>query len=225
MSRSVPSRDITRREFAKLAGTAVAVTAVASATGGCVGGADSEPVETPSYSFGKDTSVESAPGKRILVTYATGKGSTVGVAEAIGKTLGERGFAVDVKPAKEKPSPAGYDAVVIGSAVNGGQWLPEAVEYAKTNARALAGMPVALFCVHAMNVGDSEKSRTKRLAYLDAVREVVKPCGEGFFAGVMELSGLGGWVWGTFDLGVEGDARDWDAIAAWARELELGAPA
>ena len=36
--------------------------------------------------------------KRVLVGYATRTGSTVGVAEAIGKTLGERGFDVEVKP-------------------------------------------------------------------------------------------------------------------------------
>lgn len=64
--------------------------------------------------------------RRILVGYATRNGSTTGVAEKIGETLGERGYSVDVVPLKERSSPEGYDAVVLGSAVNGGQWLPEA---------------------------------------------------------------------------------------------------
>ena len=35
---------------------------------------------------------------KILVTYASRTGSTVGVAEAIGKTLAESGLQVDVRP-------------------------------------------------------------------------------------------------------------------------------
>jgi len=55
------------------------------------------------------------------------------VAEAIGRTLGERGYAVDVKPLRDKPSPGGYDAVVVGSAINGGAWLPEAIGWVESN--------------------------------------------------------------------------------------------
>ena len=40
---------------------------------------------------------------RILVTYATRAGSTAEVAAAIAETLAARGYAVDVKPVKEKP--------------------------------------------------------------------------------------------------------------------------
>ncbi len=36
--------------------------------------------------------------EKILVTYATCTGSTVGVAEAIGKTLAESGLEVEVLP-------------------------------------------------------------------------------------------------------------------------------
>ena len=108
--------------------------------------------------------------QRILVTYATRTGSTVGVASAIGETLAARGYRVDVKPVNENPSLDDYQAVIMGSAVNGGQWLPEAVEFVKNHQQTLKQMPVALFCVHGINMGDDERSQKWRYAYLNAIR-------------------------------------------------------
>jgi len=163
--------------------------------------------------------------KRVLVGYATGTGSTAGVAEAIGKTLAARGFAVDVRPMKERPSVQGYDAVVLGSAINGGLWLPEAVEYLEANREALAAVPVSLFCVHAMNCGSSPKETKRRLAYLDKERVLVTPAAEGFFAGQTpsgaESNPIARWVFRAFGGNVAGDVRNWDAIEAWAESVPV----
>lgn len=159
-------------------------------------------------------------GRRVLVAYATGRGSTVGVADAIGKTLAGRGFEVDVRPMKDRPSTQGYDAAVLGSAINGGQWLPEAVSFLEANRSALESLPVSLFCVHAMNRGDDPKKTRRRLAYLDKERALVTPAAEGFFAGVGPLgentNPVALWAFRLFGGDVEGDGRDWNAIAAWA---------
>ncbi len=163
--------------------------------------------------------------KKVLVGYATKTGSTVGVAEEIGRTLGTRGYAVDVKPLKETPSLDGYDAVVLGSAINGGKWLPEAVEYAENNAAALCELPVAVFCVHAMNTGDDERALKKRRAYIDNIRATIEPADEGYFAGVgpkqAESSAFTRWMFRAFGGDVEGDGRDWDKIRAWAQAVAI----
>lgn len=159
---------------------------------------------------------------RILVTYATRAGSTAEVATAIAATLTERGFQVEVKPVKENPSIQGYQAVLIGSAIRIGNWLPEAVEFVKTNQQILNHLPVALFTVHMLNTGDDEVSRAARLAYLNQVRPLLPRAEEIYFSGKMDYSTLP-----FFDRllakAVEkqtgtppGDFRDWDEIRNWA---------
>ena len=161
--------------------------------------------------------------KRILVTYATRAGSTSEVAASIGVTLSQRGFAVDVKPVKDNPTPTGYQAVIMGSAIRMGNWLPEAVDYIKKNSLALNGMPIALFTVHMLNTAEDETSRAARLAYLDAVRPLLTRAEETFFAGKFDFSRLSflDRMISKMVKAVEGDARDWNKINAWANTIQL----
>ena len=108
--------------------------------------------------------------KRVLVTYATRAGSTAEIAAAVAETLAARGYAVDVKPVKENPKLDGYSAVVLGSAIRVGKWLPEAVNFVKAHQAALNAVPSALCTVHMLNTGGDQASQTARAAYLDAVR-------------------------------------------------------
>ncbi len=157
---------------------------------------------------------------KVLVAYASKCGSTGEVAEAIAKELVARGKAVDVRLAQNVSDLNGYQAVIVGSAIRMGQWLPEAVKFVKTNQQVLGYVPVALFCVHIQNRGDDETSRQNRLAYLDAVRPLLQPVDEAFFAGRFDRHGaalmLPGWlarIVPTFDL------RDWKKIRAWADSI------
>lgn len=211
----------TRRRFL----TAAALMATGAVALDLSRGVDFGPAEgdvaTPSETYEGDGAMD----RRVLVGYATRTGSTVGVAEEVGRALGERGFAVDVRPLKERPAIAGYDAVVLGSAVNGGQWLPEAVRWAEENRTALAGIPTALFSVHIMNLGDDERAAAKRAAYTKAVRALVRPADEAFFAGkgpaAEDTSLIARWAFKAFGGGGEGDCRDWDAIRDWAARARI----
>ena len=85
--------------------------------------------------------------QKILVTYASRTGSTVGVAETIGKTLGKNGAQVDVLPMQEVKDITLYEAVVAGSAIQNQQWLPEAMQFMQTNRATLKQKPFAMFSV------------------------------------------------------------------------------
>ncbi len=207
------AKPASRRDFLKVIGITLGASTVLCAGLGYTA-TRTPAVETLPVTYGKDDPAA----KRILVTYATRAGSTVEVAAAIAKTLAGRGFQVDVKPVKDKPSLEGYSAVLVGSAIRMGNWLPEAVDFLKTNQAALSGVPLALFTVHLDNVEDDEESRSKRSAYLDSVRPLVQATDEVFFAGKMDMARLS-----LFDRwmiqqmgGTDRDLRDWDKIRAWA---------
>jgi menaquinone-dependent protoporphyrinogen oxidase len=54
---------------------------------------------------------------RVLITAATRHDATREIAEAIGAGLSERGIDAETRPIDEVTDLAGYDAVVLGSAV------------------------------------------------------------------------------------------------------------
>jgi menaquinone-dependent protoporphyrinogen oxidase len=62
----------------------------------------------------------------VLVAYASKHGATREIAEALGRDLRSRGLDVDVLRADEVGGFDDYDAVVLGSAVYLGKWLPAA---------------------------------------------------------------------------------------------------
>jgi len=94
--------------------------------------------ETP----GGTTSV--ATGGRALLVYATRHGSTREVADAVAGELHTAFAEVDVHEARTAPSPAGYDAVVVGGPMIMG-WHKDARKYLKRHKGQLSDVPFALF--------------------------------------------------------------------------------
>jgi menaquinone-dependent protoporphyrinogen oxidase len=158
---------------------------------------------------------------KTLIAYATRSGSTAEVAQAIAQALSAQGATVDVLPVKQVADLTGYRAVVVGSAVRIGQWLPEAARFVEQNRERLRHLPTGFFAVHLMNLGSDEASRQARLAYLEPIRKLVAPQKEAFFAGIGDwkrVSFLDGLI-GKAVKAPEGDFRDWAAIQAWAEDL------
>jgi len=207
---------LTRRDFIKLAGGAAGATALAC-SGLTILATQQQEVEFIESDSGKEKNVED----RVLIAYASKCGSTGEVAEAIGQVLCANGTATDVRLVKNVADLSPYRAVVLGSAIRMGRWLPEAVKFAETHRDALGRVPVAYFTVCATLREDTEENRRTVAAYMDPLRKIVQPVGEGMFAGKMDYSKL------SFlnrmiikVVGVpEGDYRDWDAIRAWATGL------
>lgn len=160
---------------------------------------------------------------RILVLYATKAGSTAEIAAKIGEHVSERGFNVDVINVKANPDPKNYKAVILGSCIRMGSWLPEMIDYIKTNQVALNAIQTALFTVHMLNAGDDETSKTARNAYIDKVRELLPDSEHVYFLGEMNFSKLS-----LLDRFIskmvkaeESDQRDWDKIKTWSESLVI----
>src|SRR3972149_5112821 len=126
---------------------------------------------------------------KILVAYASTTGSTVGVAEAIGKTLAEGGASVDVRPMNQITDLSPYQAVVLGSAIHGKRWLPEAIQFVQAHRAELARKPFAAFLVcMTLAMRNGETYRPFVAEFLAPVRALVKPVSEGHFAGALDIS-------------------------------------
>jgi menaquinone-dependent protoporphyrinogen oxidase len=164
---------------------------------------------------------------RILVTYASRAGSTAGVAEAIGKTLIERGAQVDMLPMQDVKDLTPYSAVVAGSAIRAAKWLPEAMQFIQANRAELAQKSFAMFTVCiTLAMSKTDQYRAAVAGWVAPVRAQVRPVSEGLFAGMLDFSKLPlNWetlkLRATVALGIfpRGDHRDWDAIRAWAQTI------
>ncbi|NDJ60359.1 MAG: flavodoxin [Chloroflexi bacterium] len=157
----------------------------------------------------------------ILVTAASRRGTTLEVAQMIADELRRSGLPVDVLPIKAVTDLSAYSAVVIGSPVHFGQWLPEAVQFLEDHRDALSQMPVAYFTVAMTMHEDTAEARAKTMAFLDPVLAAlpeIDPVGIGLFAGKMDRKALPRveqWV-ATLNGYPDGDFRNEFSIRTWA---------
>jgi len=165
--------------------------------------------------------------QKILVTYASRTGATMGVAEEIGKIFTENGAQATVCPMTEVADLTPYDAVVAGSAIQNRQWLPEAVQFLQKHQVELGKRPFATFTVcMTLAMRNGETYRPSVSEWVAPVRKLVQPVSEGLFAGVLDISKIPAMgdrlkfrLSVIFGVWSEGDHRDWEAIRTWANEL------
>ena len=87
------------------------------------------------------------------------------------KTLVESGAQVDVLPMREVKDLSAYDAVVAGSGINAGVWLPEAMEFMRAHQAELKQKPFAAFLVcMTLSMKNGEGYRSHVSTWLDPVR-------------------------------------------------------
>ena len=159
--------------------------------------------------------------KRVLISYASQCGSTGGVAEAIGQVLCGMGASADICLVANVNDLSPYHAVIVGSAIRRGKWLPEAVGFVKNNQDILGRLPIAYFVVCLTMRDNTAENRSKVMAYLDPVRKEapkIQPVAVGLFPGALDFGKLSFVDKMFFQAkGVsEGDYRDWPAVKAWA---------
>jgi menaquinone-dependent protoporphyrinogen oxidase len=214
----IAARKLSRRSVLKLSGLTLGATAL-TCTGLGVLAARSPELDLPDPN---PCGGKKSMSKQILVAYATKAGSTAEIAQFIGQTLCENGAAVDERPIKEVRSLDGYQAVILGSAIRMGRWLPEAVKFVEVHKTELSQMPTAFFLVSLFLSEGTPEIQDTVAAYLDPVREVLEPDHIGLFPGKMDYSRLS-WLdrqAAKMVKASEGDHRDWQAIRAWTEALQ-----
>ena len=157
----------------------------------------------------------------ILVAYASRAGSTREVAEAIGQSLTEHGARAEVRLIADITDLRPYRAVILGSAIHAGKWLPEAVKFVEQHRTDLAQTPLVYFLVCATLREDTPEHHREVLAYLDPVRKMVEPLEIGLFAGKLDADHLPFLERMMVKVmrSPQGDWRDWTAIRGWAGEV------
>ncbi len=171
------------------------------------------------------------PKKEILVAYSSGYGATKEVAEEIVKILSEsQEFSVDIKNIDKCDAIEKYDAVVVGSSVRADRLLANTRDFFAVHRYELAKKRVALFVVSitAAAPGGADVAKKEhamqlleRYPWISTLSiaafggkidiEKLNPVMQSLVRSVMREKGLQGD--GSFD------ARDWEAIRSWAKQL------
>lgn len=165
--------------------------------------------------------------EKILVTYASRSSSTAEIAEAISETLARNGACVELLPMQDVKNLSSYHALVVGSAIRGSRWLPEAMKFIQDHRQELARKRVATFTVCiTLAMANGERYRQAVRAWIAPVRTQLQPVSEGLFAGRLDFAKLP-LTFDTFKLrfvvalGIfpKDDRRDWQSIRAWADSI------
>jgi menaquinone-dependent protoporphyrinogen oxidase len=161
-----------------------------------------------------------------LIAYATKHDSTHQVAEFVADVLRDDGLEVDVRAASTITGVESYGVVVIGGALYMGRWHRDARHFLSRHRVALAQRPVFVFGMGPLEMVDEQIAGSrKQLDHALAKTPEVKPIAVQIFGGVVKPEELHF----PFSKMPAGDARDPEAIRAWAHDIasviRTGAPA
>jgi menaquinone-dependent protoporphyrinogen oxidase len=152
----------------------------------------------------------------ILVAYASKHGSTREVAEAIAAKLRQEQLEVEIQPAAAVGDAARYEGVVLGGALYFGRWHADALRFLKRNRKALKAVPIAVFGMGPLTTADKDMDGAQRQLERALARVPgIEPVSTAAFGGVVDPAKLRF----PFSAMPASDARDWDAIDAWAESV------
>ncbi|MFJ5708413.1 flavodoxin domain-containing protein [Streptomyces sp. NPDC093105] len=164
---------------------------------------------------------------RVRILYASEHHSTQEIAERIGARLRTHRHLVEVLALDSDRGRQGLhqtDALVMGSAVHDGAWLPEAEAVIRGGGEELREQPVWMFSVGMSAALPmplrllADRAEQPRIA---ALVDVVRPREHQRFSGVIRREHLDRKAAALFRLlGCRyGDHRDWAAVEAWADDI------
>jgi len=155
----------------------------------------------------------------MIIIVGSKHGSTRAIAEAVGDELRNCGVDVSIADADAADiSLHGYDAAVVGSAVYIGHWMKDARTFLDANRASLRKMPLWLFSSGPL--GDTSK-QPDDLAEVRAFADDVHARDHKVFAGKLDKDDLSFAERAAIRIvhAPYGDAREWDEIRSWARNI------
>ncbi len=162
----------------------------------------------------------------VLVVWAGRLGSTREIAERIAVRLVEDGVVARAESADAATIRPDDEAVIVGSAVYGGHWLPPSITFARSHMTALARRTVWLFSVGPVG-GRSLRSTPVESKEVEELERMLHPREHRTFAGALDRSAIDDVAFGRVERFVakhlvpEGDYRDWEAIDRWADGIAM----
>ncbi len=152
---------------------------------------------------------------KVLVTAASKHGSTLEIASSIERVLKDAGIETVLEIPEKVTTLAGYDAVILGSAVYAGHWLEPAKDFVSSNLSALLARPVWLFS--SGPIGDSSKP-IQDPGDVARIRDATGAREHRVFSGRLDRHDLGFAERAIMSVirAPDGDFRSWTEIEGWA---------
>ena len=152
---------------------------------------------------------------RVLVAYASRHGSTEEVAVSVAQQLHAAGHRVGLLAVNRVETLAAYDAVVLGGALYTGRWHRDAHRFVRRFRRQLAAKPFATFAIGPRTCEPSAIAASREQLDAELARLHVLPDHVAVFGGAIDPRKLRF----PFNRMAACDARDWNAINAWASRV------
>ncbi|NLF04958.1 MAG: flavodoxin [Actinomycetales bacterium] len=160
---------------------------------------------------------------RVLMVVGSRHGATQEIGDAVAEVLADAGHEVVGRDPDDFTSVAGFDAMVLGSAIYYGRWVPAVRELVERHAGSLAAIPLWVFWSGPLGSKGVPRGSVEGM---DELLERLRPRGFREFDGRIDRGELGMRERAVVSLvGADyGDYRDFDEVRAWAHEIveELG---
>lgn len=167
----------------------------------------------------------------ILITYASKKGSTQEISEFMAEFLEKNAYTVTVAHCDKVKSVAEYDAVILGTGIYSGRWLPAAETFLRRLNDELGETPFFYFlvCIRLLEVGGYEHVMQEYIPqYL--INQVKNIQGATAFAGKLSYADIDWRDRWTLSVRYDGEAtpiehfvedhRNWQKIQRWIEDVD-----
>jgi menaquinone-dependent protoporphyrinogen oxidase len=154
---------------------------------------------------------------RVLVTWGSERGGTEAIARAIGDTLRDEGFDVDVISPRAAAKAANFDAAIVGGALYANRWHPAARRFVRRRQRDLRRVPLWFFSSGPLD-DSSDRRDIPPTLQVQTLMDHVGALGHATFGGRLTADARG-FPASAMAKTHSGDWRNLPRVRAWAADI------